>query len=157
LKTDRSNRVPVPQHRHRERASHAESAHARVTRLRYPDRFHVGDVRLHRRPERRAGVCHLIGLPSADGLAVWGLGVNLSPAAWLFFGQRKALSGAAVNRYRDRLSGLFKRALRLSLVERNPVTGIPKHKEPGGRIVYLTGEEEAAIGDALPGSLRPML
>lgn len=69
----------------------------------------------------------------------------------------RALSGAAVNRYRDRLSGLFKRALRLGLVERNPVTGIPKHKEPGGRIVYLTGEEEAAIWDALPGSPRPML
>lgn len=66
----------------------------------------------------------------------------------------RALSGAAVNRYRDRFSGLFKRALRLSLVERNPVTGIPKHKEPGGRIVYLTAEEEAAIWDALPGSLR---
>jgi integrase len=68
----------------------------------------------------------------------------------------RVLSGAAVNRYRDRLSGLFKRALRLGLVERNPVTGIPKHKEPGGRIVYLTSEEEAAIWEALPESLRPM-
>jgi len=68
----------------------------------------------------------------------------------------RVLSGAAVNRYRDRLSGLFKRALRLGFVERNPVTGIPKHKEPGGRIVYLTGEEEAAIWEALPELLRPM-
>jgi len=69
----------------------------------------------------------------------------------------RVLSGAAVNRYRDRLSGLFKRAVRLGLVTRNPVTGIAKHKEPGGRIVYLTGEEEAALFEALPESVRPML
>lgn len=68
----------------------------------------------------------------------------------------RALSGAATNRYRDRLSGMFKRALRLGLVERNPVTGIPKHKEPGGRIVYLTAQEEAALWEALPEPLRDM-
>ena len=68
----------------------------------------------------------------------------------------RALSGAAVNRYRDRLSGLFKRALRLGLAARNPVTGIAKHKEPGGRIVYMTAEEEAAVLEALPESVRPM-
>jgi site-specific recombinase XerD len=68
----------------------------------------------------------------------------------------RALSGAATNRYRDRLSGMFKRAVRLGLVERNPVTGIPKHKEPGGRIIYMTDAEEAAILEALPEPLRPM-
>jgi integrase len=68
----------------------------------------------------------------------------------------RALTGAAINRYRDRLSGMFKRALRLGLLERNPVTGIPKHKEPAGRIVYLTYTEEAAILEALPKFLRPM-
>jgi integrase len=68
----------------------------------------------------------------------------------------QTLSGAATNRYRDRLSGMFKRALRLGLLERNPVTGIPKHKEPGGRVVYLTYAEESAILEALPKLLRPM-
>jgi hypothetical protein len=52
----------------------------------------------------------------------------------------RALTGAAVNRYRDRLSGMFKRALRPGLVERNPVTGIPKHRESSGRITpHRTG------------------
>lgn len=36
------------------------------------------------------------------------------------------------------------------------MTGIPKHKEPGGRIVYLTDVEEAAIREALPEALIPM-
>ena len=68
----------------------------------------------------------------------------------------RVLSGGATNRYRDRLSGMFKRAVRLGLLERNPVTGIPKHKEPGGRIVYLTEADEGAILKALPDFLRPM-
>jgi site-specific recombinase XerD len=38
----------------------------------------------------------------------------------------RAVSPASVNRYRDLLSGLFKRALRLGLVALNPVRGIPK-------------------------------
>ncbi len=68
----------------------------------------------------------------------------------------RALTGAAVNRYRDRLSGMFKRAVRLGFVVRNPVTGIAKQKEPGGRIVYLTADEEAAVLEALPESVRSM-
>ena len=52
---------------------------------------------------------------------------------------------------------MFKRALRLGLVVRNPVTGIPKHKEPGGRIVYLTAADEDAILETLAENLRPML
>jgi integrase len=67
----------------------------------------------------------------------------------------RVLTGAAVNRYRDRLSGMFKRALRLGLVERNPVTGIPKHRESAGRIAYLTAEDEAAVRKALPPALQP--
>lgn len=45
---------------------------------------------------------------------------------------------------------MFKRALRLGLVERNPVTGIPKHRESSGRITYFTEEREAALCEALP-------
>jgi integrase len=34
-------------------------------------------------------------------------------------------------------------------------SGIPKSKEPGGRVVWLTIEEESAIHDALPRERRP--
>jgi len=50
---------------------------------------------------------------------------------------KRPLSAGTLNRYRDRLSGMFKRAVHLGLVAANCVTGIAKHKEPGGRIVYL--------------------
>jgi site-specific recombinase XerD len=75
----------------------------------------------------------------------------------------RSLSGAAVNRYRARLSGMFKRAMKRGLVERNPIAGTEKEPEPGGRIVYLPAEtparaavEEQAIRDALPAVLRPL-
>lgn len=64
---------------------------------------------------------------------------------------------ATVNRYRDQLSGMFKRALRLGLVPANPVTGIPKLRESSGRVVYLMPEDETALRDALPPILRPMM
>ncbi len=65
------------------------------------------------------------------------------------------LSPSTVNRYRDRVSGMFKRAIRLGLVERNPARGIPKSKEPGGRILYLMPPEESAVRDGLPPEFRP--
>lgn len=75
----------------------------------------------------------------------------------------RALSGAAVNRYRARLSGLFKRALKAGLVERNPVAGTEKEQESGGRIAYLPAEsmtrvaiEERALHDALSPALRAL-
>ncbi len=75
----------------------------------------------------------------------------------------RPLADATVNRYRDRLSGMFKRALRLGLVPTNPVTGIAKAKEPGGRILYLPPTtpdrpafEENALRDALALELRPL-
>ena len=75
----------------------------------------------------------------------------------------RALSGAAVNRYRARLSGMFKRAIKAGLVERNPVTGTEKEAELGGRIVYLppatktrTAFEELALRNALSAELRPV-
>lgn len=69
---------------------------------------------------------------------------------------KRGVAPATVNRYRDRLSGMFKRAVRLGLVTVNPVTGIPKRKEPGGRVVYLTAADEQAIREALPSDLRPL-
>src|SRR5256712_5457730 len=70
----------------------------------------------------------------------------------------RAVSPASVNRYRDLLSGLFKRAMRLWLVASNPVRGIPKLREAGSRLVYLPpeGKEEAALREALAPDLRPL-
>jgi integrase len=66
-----------------------------------------------------------------------------------------AVTPATVNRYRDRISGMYKRAIRLGLVETNPAKGIRKSKEPGGRIVYLMPREESAIREQLAPELRP--
>ena len=68
-----------------------------------------------------------------------------------------AVAPATRNRYRDLLSGLFKRAQRLGLVPANPVKGVPKLKEPAGRVVYLTLDEEQALRDALPKRLHPLV
>ena len=54
-----------------------------------------------------------------------------------------------MNRYHDRLSGMFTRAERLRLLERNPVQGIAQAKEAGGRIAWLTADEEATVRDQL--------
>ena len=67
-----------------------------------------------------------------------------------------AVTSATANRYRDRISGLYKRAMRLGLVKTNPATGIRKAKEPGGRIVYLAAIEEAALRGQLAPELRPL-
>jgi integrase len=64
-------------------------------------------------------------------------------------------TGATRNRYRDLASGMFKRAVRLGLVDRNPVTRIPKVKETGQRLAFLDPVGEGALHDALPPRLRP--
>jgi site-specific recombinase XerD len=46
-----------------------------------------------------------------------------------------SVSPATRNRYRDLLSGFFERAQRQGLVTTNPVTGVPKLKEPAGRVM----------------------
>jgi site-specific recombinase XerD len=58
---------------------------------------------------------------------------------------------------------MFKRAVRLGLVIANPVKGIPKVREAGGRVLYLPpatkerpANEEAALSKALPTDLRPL-
>ena len=50
----------------------------------------------------------------------------------------ETLAPASVNRLRDRLSGMFKRAKRLGLVAANPVTDIPKLKEAGARLAFVS-------------------
>src|SRR5262249_34682209 len=62
-----------------------------------------------------------------------------------------------VNRLRDRLSGMFNRAQRLGLVGLNPVKGIPKLKEAGGRVAFLSPIGERALLTALSAPLRPLV
>jgi integrase len=64
-------------------------------------------------------------------------------------------TGATVNRYRDLLSAMFKRAKRLGLVPANPVTGIPKFREAGQRLVWLHPQDEPVLLSVLPERLRP--
>jgi integrase len=64
-------------------------------------------------------------------------------------------TGASVNRYRDLLSAMFKRAKRLGLVPANPVTGIPKFREAGQRLVFLHLEDEPVLRGVLPARLQP--
>jgi len=69
----------------------------------------------------------------------------------------ETLAPASVNRLRDRLSGMLKRARRLRLVTGNPVTDIPKLKEAGSRLAYLTAAGETALLTALPPEYRPLV
>jgi integrase len=68
----------------------------------------------------------------------------------------EALAPASVNRLRDRLSGMFKRARRLELVTVNPGSEIPKLKEAGGRLAFLSSVGEHALLAALPPARRPL-
>jgi site-specific recombinase XerD len=56
---------------------------------------------------------------------------------------------ATRNRYRTTLHALFNRAKRHGRLTTNPVAGVTKAKEPEGRILYLTAEEESAVRDQL--------
>ena len=64
------------------------------------------------------------------------------------------VSQSTANRYRDRLSALFKRAIKLGLATTNPVKGVDKFRETGGRLVCLTHRQETAIRDALSLEMR---
>lgn len=58
-------------------------------------------------------------------------------------------SRSTVNRYRTTLHAMLNRAIRHGLLSTNPVKGTTKFKEPEGRTLYLTFEEEAAVRDQL--------
>jgi integrase len=62
---------------------------------------------------------------------------------------------ATANRYRDLLSGMFKRAIRDGHLAVNPVKTVSKFKENNERVTYLTSEEEKAVLAALPPEYRP--
>lgn len=69
----------------------------------------------------------------------------------------EAMAPASVNRLRDRLSGMFRRAQRNGLVSTNPVAGVPKLKEAGGRLAFLSPVGEGALMASLPPSRRPLV
>lgn len=62
---------------------------------------------------------------------------------------------ATANRYRDLLSGIFKRAIRDGHATANPVRAVSKFRESSERLTYLTAEDEAAVLVALPPEYRP--
>jgi len=62
---------------------------------------------------------------------------------------------ATANRYRDLLSGMFKRAIRDGHLAVNPVKTVIKFRENNERVTYLTTEEEKAVLAALASEYRP--
>jgi integrase len=72
-------------------------------------------------------------------------------------GLSETLAPASVNRLRDRLSGMFKRARRLGLIAANPVKDIPKLREAGGRSAFLSPVGEGAVLSGLPSERRPLV
>ena len=135
----------------------------RMTFKAYKEDF-INWARLHHRSRRKddsrlSRVLPVLGVKLLDEITTADIERFL---LWLLEHER-AVTPATRNRCRDLLSGMFKRAVRLGLVAVNPVTGIPKLKESGGRIVYLPqatedrpAHEEAALIEALPAELRPV-
>ncbi len=62
---------------------------------------------------------------------------------------------ATANRYRDLLSGMFKRAIRDGHLAANPVRTVSKFRENNERVTYLTAEKEKAVFSALSLEYRP--
>jgi integrase len=70
-------------------------------------------------------------------------------------GLLKDRSQSTRNRYRTLLQAMLNRAKRHGRLSSNPVEGVGKFKEPEGRTLYLTPEEETAVRDTLsPDSMR---
>jgi integrase len=62
----------------------------------------------------------------------------------------ETLAPPSINRLRDRLSGMMKRARRLGLITTNPVSGVAKLREAGSRLAFVSPIGEAALLGALP-------
>jgi len=76
---------------------------------------------------------------------------------------KRPLAAGTLNRYRDRLSGMFKRAMRLGLCAYEPRYRRNKTQRARGRIAYLPPAhpgreafEEEAVWQALPVDLRSL-
>lgn len=59
------------------------------------------------------------------------------------------LKGSTCNRYRMAMSSAFNYAVRMELIAKNPVKGIPQYKEPDGRTRILAADEEPALVEAV--------
>ena len=62
---------------------------------------------------------------------------------------------ATRNRYRTTLHAMLNRAIRHGLLTANPVTGIANGKEPEGRLLWLTREDEESVREQLAPTPRP--
>ena len=130
---------PIVEHQRERKRADAERARerSRITFQVYALDF-VNWARLHHRSWRKddsrlSRVLPVLGDKRLDDITTADIDRFLGS---LLEGER-TVTPATRNRYRDLLSGMFKRAARLGLVAVNPVKGIPKLKESSGRIVYL--------------------
>ncbi len=72
-------------------------------------------------------------------------------------GKPKGVSAAAANRDLIRLSSMFKRAAAWGYIEVNPIAGLSQSKEQRAEAEYLSREEVAALLDACPDKIRPLI
>jgi integrase len=138
----------------RERArAEAARQRARLTFATYAQEHYLPYSRAHKRSWRtdqsriawlvgRLGGRHLDEVTAADIEAVL---IEL----------RRDREPGTVNRYRDLLSAIFRRALRDGHVAANPVKAVSKLKEPAGRVAFLLADEEQAVLEALAPAFRP--
>lgn len=153
-------RIETRQERERVRAERARER-ARLTFAEHTPDF-IAWAKIHHRSWAKDGsrlsrVLPVLGPKKLDEITT----ADVERFLQGLLGGDRPVAPATVNRYRDLLSGMFKRAIRLGLLTANPVKGIPKLKEAGGRLVYLPpatedrpAYEEDALSDTLPAGLR---
>lgn len=71
--------------------------------------------------------------------------------------RREQISPATVNRYIALLKCMFNLAIKWGKAETNPVTGVSRYKEPERLDRVLTRDEEAALLEAAPPHVKPVV
>jgi integrase len=59
--------------------------------------------------------------------------------------QGQELAGGTLNRYRALISGIFRWAIAVGKLDRNPLADLPRYEESEGRVRYLREDEESRL------------
>lgn len=126
---------------------------ARIAFKAYAEEHYLPHAKVHKRSWRtdQSRVAWLVGRLGAKRLDE----ITAEDVDGVLVELRGDRAPGTVNRYRDLLSAIFKRALRDGYVTNNPVKATSKLKEPAGRIAYLLADEEQAVLDTLASVFRP--
>jgi site-specific recombinase XerD len=140
-------------HAREQAAAAAAQERARMTFGMFAEEHYLPYAKVHKRSWRtdRSRITWLVGRFGAKRLDE----VTSQDVEGVLVELRGDRQPGTVNRYRDLLSAIFKRALRDGHVPTNPVRAVSKLKEPAGRVAYLLADEELAVNDALVPTFRP--